>query len=223
MPDPAFVQAAFSSIAEKYVAANHLLSFGADMLWRARALQIVAEWAPRNLLDIATGTGDLALAVSRALPETEVTGTDFCKPMLDIAVRRGLSRVLEADALHLPLSDSSFDAVTVAFGLRNMADYKKALCEFRRILRPGGNLLVLDFSLPEGMILPLYRFYLHRLLPRIAGWITGDSGAYDYLGKSIEDFPRGKQFLHLAEESGYRAISYVPLSLGIASIYTAQA
>lgn len=223
MPDPAYVHAAFSSIAERYVTANHVLSLGTDVLWRERAVKIISEWKPRNMLDIATGTGDLALAVCRALPEVEVLGTDFCRPMLDVAVRRGLTRVLEADALHLPLPGASFDAATVAFGLRNMADYAAALREFHRILRPGGHLLVLDFSMPEGLLAPPYRLYLHHVLPRIAGWLTGNSGAYDYLGDSIEAFPRGEAFCKLLGTAGFRMATSLPLSGGIASIYTAEA
>ncbi len=222
MPDPAYVHAAFSSIAERYVTANHVLSMGTDIMWRARVVQMVAEWKPANLLDIATGTGDLALAIKRALPEIDVLGTDFCRPMLDVAVRRGLTRVLEADAMNLPLEDASFEAATVAFGLRNMADYGKALCEFRRVLKPGGHLLVLDFSMPENIFAAPYRLYLHHVLPRIAGWLTGNSGAYDYLGDSIEAFPRGDAFRRLMLSCGYRNPSALPLCMGIASIYTAE-
>lgn len=223
MPDPKYVHAAFSSIAAKYVTANHVLSLGADIAWRERAIKLIAEWAPRNLLDIATGTGDLALAVKKALPEVAVQGTDFCRPMLDIAIRRGLTDVFEADAMNLPLPDACFEAVTVAFGLRNMADYSKALCEFRRILKPGGHLLVLDFSMPEGLLAVPYRFYLHHILPRIAGVLTGNSGAYDYLGDSIEQFPRGEAFKDLLTQCGYTMPTALPLLCGIASIYTAEA
>lgn len=223
MPDPAYVHAAFSSIAERYVTANHILSMGTDVLWRQRVVQRVAEWKPHRLLDIATGTGDLALTISRALPEVEVLGTDFCRPMLDVAVRRGLTNVLEADALHLPLPDDSFDVATVAFGLRNMADYAAALREFRRVLRPGGHLLVLDFSMPEGILAAPYRLYLHRILPKIAGWVTGNSAAYDYLGESIEAFPRGAEFCRLMQTCGYTGATCLPLCMGIASIYTAEA
>ncbi len=224
MPDPAYVHAAFSSIAERYVTANHVLSMGTDVLWRQRALQMIAEWHPQNLLDIATGTGDLALTISRALPEIDVLGTDFCAPMLEVAKRRGLARVLEADAMHLPLADNSYDAATVAFGLRNMADYAAALSEFRRVLRPGGHLLVLDFSMPENPVLAApYRLYLHHVLPRIAGCITGNSGAYDYLGESIEAFPRGEKFLTLLRRCGYKAPTQLPLFCGVATIYTAEA
>ena len=222
MPDPAYVHAAFSSIAERYVTANHVLSMGTDILWRARVVQMVAEWKPGNLLDIATGTGDLALAIKRALPEVQVLGTDFCRPMLDVAVRRGLGEVLEADAMNLPLPDASYDAATVAFGLRNMADYEKALREWRRVLRPGGHLLVLDFSMPENILAGPYRLYLHHVLPRIAGWLTGNSGAYDYLGDSIEAFPRGAAFCELMQSAGFSSPRCLPLSMGIASIYTAE-
>ncbi len=223
MPDPAFVHAAFSSIAERYVTANHVLSMGTDVLWRQRALQLIAEWKPASLLDIATGTGDLALTIARALPEVEVLGTDFCAPMLEVARRRGLRHVLEADAMALPLPDASFDAATVAFGLRNMADYAAALREFRRVLRPGGHLLVLDFSMPDNPVLAgPYRLYLHHVLPRIAGLITGNSGAYDYLGESIEQFPRGEAFLQLLRDCGYQAPTQLPLFCGIATIYTAE-
>lgn len=225
MPDPAFVHAAFASIAGRYVTANHILSLGADIVWRQRVLKIIAEWRPRRLLDIATGTGDLALAIGKAFPDMDVWGTDFCRPMLDIAEKRGLKQVLEADAMHLPLPDASFDAATVSFGLRNMADYGAALREFRRILRPGGHLLVLDFSMPkeDDPLLPPYRLYLHCILPRIAGWVTGNAQAYRYLAESIEAFPRGAQFLRLLSESGYTAPTALPLMSGIATIYTAQA
>lgn len=222
MPDPAYVHAAFSSIAERYVTANHILSMGTDIMWRARVVQMVAEWKPANLLDIATGTGDLALAIKRSLPEVEVLATDFCRPMLDVAVRRGVTDVLEADAMNLPLENATFDAATVAFGLRNMADYEKALREFRRVLRPGGHLLVLDFSMPENILAAPYRLYLHHVLPHIAGWVTGNSGAYDYLGESIEAFPRGEAFCELLRRCGYANPFCHSLSMGIASIYTAE-
>ena len=222
MPDPAYVHAAFSAIAERYVTANHILSLGTDIMWRARVVQMVAEWKPASLLDIATGTGDLALDIKRALPEIDVLGTDFCRPMLDVAVRRGLSRVLEADAMNLPLDDASFEAATVAFGLRNMADYGKALREFRRVLKPGGHLLVLDFSMPENIFAAPYRLYLHHVLPRIAGLVTGNSDAYAYLGDSIEAFPRGEAFRQLMLACGFKNPTSLPLCMGIASIYTAE-
>lgn len=221
MQNPEFVHATFSAIASRYVTANHVLSMGIDIAWRQRVVQLVAEWHPARLLDIATGTGDLALALTRALPEIDILGTDFCQPMLDVAAARGLRNLLQADAMNLPLPDASFDAATVAFGLRNMADYAAAIREFRRILKPGGHLLILDFSLPEGILSTPYRYYLHHILPRIAGRITRRPDAYTYLGDSIEQFPRGKAMCRLIEANGFTETRAEQLSGGIAAIYTA--
>ncbi len=222
MPDPCYVHNAFSSIAPRYVAANHLLSLGADILWRARAVDIIAEWHPLNLLDVATGTGDLALHISRELPEVEVLGVDFCEPMLDVARRRGLRHLLCADAMRLPLPDNSFDALTTAFGLRNLPDYPAALREFHRVLRPGGHLLVLELSIPSDFAAVPYRFYLHRVLPLLAACITGERSAYSYLGDSIEHFPPTPTFLNLLSLSGFSCPTALPLLGGIATIYTAE-
>ena len=222
MPDPSYVHAAFSKIAAHYVAANHLLSLGADVLWRARAVQLLAEWQPRRVLDIATGTGDLALDILHALPGVEVLGTDFCEPMLEIARRRGLHNTLVADALHLPLADGEFDAATAAFGLRNMADYAAALREFHRILRPGGHLLVLELGIPDGVLAVPFRFYLHRVLPLIAARLTSAQETYSYLGRSMEAFPHGSAFLELLRSTGFAAPYAIPLHGGIARIYAAE-
>ncbi len=224
MRNPEFVKAAFSSIASRYVATNHVLSMGIDLLWRQRVVQLVSEWKPERLLDLATGTGDLALAILRAMPEIDLTGSDFCQPMLDIAAQRGLpvEKLLCADAMNLPFPDEGYDVVTVAFGLRNMADYPKALTEMRRQLKPGGHLLILDFSLPQNLLRAPYRFYLHHVLPRIAGVMTGHKEAYDYLGDSIEAFPYGRNMIALLKECGFNGITAEPLNGGIASIYTAE-
>lgn len=222
MPDPAYVHTAFSSIADKYVAANHVLSFGADIQWRARAVQLVAEWKPSRVLDIATGTGDMALDIMHALPGVEVLGTDFCEPMLDIARRRGLANCLQADAMNLPLADGLFDVATVAFGLRNMSDYGAALREFRRVLRPGGHLLVLELGIPTGIVAAPYRLYLHKILPLLATALSQPRETYAYLGRSIEAFPDRPAFLELLTRSGYVAPFAVPLFGGIASIYAAE-
>lgn len=222
MPDPSYVHAAFSKIAAHYVTANHLLSMGADVLWRARAVRLLAEWQPKRVLDIATGTGDLALDIMRALPGTEVLGTDFCEPMLEIARRRGLRDCLVADAMHLPLPADQFDAATAAFGLRNMADYAAALREFRRVLKPGGHLLVLELGIPGGIWAAPFRFYLHRVLPRLAACLTSAQETYAYLGRSMEAFPHGAAFLKLLRDTGYKAPFAVPLFGGIANIYSAE-
>src|SRR4051812_23429606 len=166
--EPAAVRAMFDRIARRYDLANHLLSGGIDFWWRHRAAEIVHRWQSRRVLDVATGSGDLALAIARRLPEAEITGTDFSGEMLAIAKRKGVPRTVAADALALPFPDTSFDAVTIAFGLRNMVDWTAALREMRRVLVPEGRVLVLDFSLPAGVLRPLYRFYLHHCLPRLA-------------------------------------------------------
>ena len=223
MADPNFVHDTFSAIATRYVVANHLLSLGADILWRARAVEIVADWSPAKLLDVATGSGDLALDIKRELPEIDVLGLDFCEPMLALARRRGLTNVLQADAMHMPLADASYDALTIAFGLRNLPVYAAALGEFRRVLRPGGRLLVLDFSLPDGMARVPYRVYLHHILPLLASLVTGKRSAYSYLGQSIELFPRGEAMLNLLRQAGFTCPTHLPLCGGIASIYTAGA
>jgi len=220
--DPARVRAMFERVARRYDLANHLLSGGLDFWWRQRASEIVREWSPRQVLDLATGSGDLALAIARKLPEAELTGADFCAEMLAVARRKGLTNTVVADALQLPFPAGSFDVVTVAFGLRNMADWSAALGEMRRVLRAGGHLLVLDFSLPKGFLRPLYRFYLHRFLPSIAGVVTGERDAYQYLGTSIEKFPSGNAMCDLLERSGLRTATAQPLSGGIVTIYCAR-
>jgi demethylmenaquinone methyltransferase/2-methoxy-6-polyprenyl-1,4-benzoquinol methylase len=174
------------------------------------------------VLDIATGTGDLALEIQDACPDAEVTGSDFCAEMLEHAKARGLAKTLVADALALPFESGSFDVVTVAFGLRNMASYENALKEMHRVLRPGGHLLVLDFSLPEGILRRPYRWYLHRILPKLAGWLTRQADAYEYLGGSIEEFPMGGEMASLIGGCGFSEAEARPLTFGVASLYTAR-
>ena len=217
--DPATVRAMFERVARRYDRANHLLSGGLDFWWRRRASEIVRQWQPRRVLDLATGSGDLALTIARKLPEAEITGADFSPGMLAVAREKGLTNTVVADALQLPFADASFDAVTVAFGLRNMADWGAALTEMARVLAPGGHLLVLDFSLPQGTLRPLYRTYLHHCLPWLAGLITGQKAAYDYLGDSIEKFPSGQQMCALMEANGFHDADAQPLSRGIVTIY----
>ena len=220
--EPTAVRAMFDRIAPRYDLANHLLSGGIDFWWRQRAVQIVEDWKPARVLDLATGSGDLALAIKRKLPEAEVIGADFSAEMLTLARKKGLTNTVIADALNLPLPNESLDCVTVAFGLRNMADWSAALREMARVLRADGHLLVLDFSIPAGPLKPLYRFYLHRCMPILAALITGQKNAYNYLGASIEHFPRGAGMISIIEANGFRAARAIPLTGGIATIYTAS-
>ena len=220
--DPEFVHRAFSSIAKRYVVTNHFLSLGIDVLWRRKVASLIARENPRLILDVATGSGDLAMVVQRSNPEAKVIATDFCAPMLEEARKRGLSDLLVADGLRLPFSDSSVDALTIGYGLRNMADWSGALSEFSRVLKPGGRLVVLDFSLPTFPLLRVpYRFYLHRILPRIAGWLTGNREAYAYLGDSIERFPSGNSMRDLIESNGFGKADWYPQMGGISSVYSA--
>ncbi|MEP6821282.1 MAG: ubiquinone/menaquinone biosynthesis methyltransferase [Chthoniobacterales bacterium] len=219
--DPGAVRAMFDGLARRYDLANHLLSGGIDFWWRRRAVDMVAGWHPRRVLDLATGTGDLALALARNLPDSEITGADFSPEMLALAARKGVSKTVVADALDLPFSDGVFDCVTVAFGLRNMADWGAALREMARVLDAGGHVLVLDFSIPIPALQPVYRFYLHRCLPTLAALVTGKKDAYDYLGASIEKFPSGVAMKKLIESNGFEAARAIPLTGGVATIYVA--
>ncbi|MFL6531651.1 MAG: bifunctional demethylmenaquinone methyltransferase/2-methoxy-6-polyprenyl-1,4-benzoquinol methylase UbiE [Chthoniobacterales bacterium] len=221
--DPEAVRSMFDRIASRYDLANHLLSGGVDFVWRWRAAELVRQWQPQSVLDLATGSGDLALAIARKLPNAEITGADFSEQMLAIARSKGVRQTVVADALQLPFADQSFDCVTVAFGLRNMADWGAALREMSRLLTPGGHVLVLDFSIPSGAMKPFYRFYLHGCLPVFAGIVTGQKDAYAYLGSSIEKFPSGDAMLQLINTSGFSAARAIPLTRGIATIYTATA
>jgi demethylmenaquinone methyltransferase / 2-methoxy-6-polyprenyl-1,4-benzoquinol methylase len=218
----AHVREMFGSIATRYDVANHVLSCGIDFYWRAHAAEIVRTWQPHTIADLATGTGDLALAVQRKLPCAELTGVDFLPEMLEIARRKGVRRVASADAMKLPFDDASFDCVTIGFGLRNMDSYPAALTEMWRVLNPKGHLLVLEFSLPANPIMrAVYRFYLHRCLPLLGSFLTQKKSAYDYLGDSIEEFPSGNAMCELMRRTGYIFPSFEPLTGGIVTIYTA--
>lgn len=219
MPDSVYVRDAFARIADRYVLTNHVLSCGADIWWRKVVTARIRKWKPRRLLDVASGTGDLALEIQDQCPDCEVIASDFCAEMLAHAASRGIAKTLVADALNLPFPDGSFNVVTVAFGLRNMADYPAALREMHRVLKPGGRLLILDFSLPGGILRAPYRFYLHHVLPRMAGWVTGQRDAYEYLGGSIEAFPSGKAMTTLMESCGFAETDATPLTFGVVSIY----
>ena len=212
----------FGSIASRYDLANHLLSCGIDFYWRKRAADIVAGWQPKKIVDLATGTGDLALALQQEMPDAEIVGVDFLPEMIELAKAKGVRRTVVADAMNLPFPDGSFDCVTVAFGLRNMEDYGGALREMSRILTANGHLLVLEFSLPTISVLRgVYRFYLHRCLPVFGSLLTGKKSAYDYLGDSIEEFPSGRTMLRLIEASGFENARAERLTGGIVTIHTA--
>jgi demethylmenaquinone methyltransferase/2-methoxy-6-polyprenyl-1,4-benzoquinol methylase len=213
----------FGSIAARYDLANHLLSCGIDFYWRRRAADVVASWQPKKIVDLATGTGDLALALQKKLPDAEIVGVDFLPEMLELAKRKGVRRTVVSDAMKLPFADASFDCATVAFGLRNMENWGAALREMSRVLNAHGHLLVLEFSLPTMSILrAIYRFYLHRCLPLLGSFLTRKKSAYDYLGDSVEEFPSGNAMSQLMAANGFTRARCEPLTGGIVTVYTAE-
>ncbi len=223
------VQNLFSSIATRYALVNHVLSFGMDFWWRWVVARQIERWQPRELLDIATGNGELAFAIAQRLPTVRISAIDFCAPMLAQASekqKKGKGKqitFLQADGLELPFKEHSFDVATISFGLRNMRSWEGGLHEMNRVLRPGGHLLILDFSIPTSPLLrPLYRFYLHFLLPYFAGLLTGEASAYHYMGGSIEAFPSGEKMCALLENCGFQDPQAQPLTAGIVTIYRAK-
>jgi len=223
----------FSRIAKRYDLANRLLSFGTDVYWRSSLVKTLRRATPDSVLDLATGSGDLAFAIARGLRNTpSVLGMDFCEPMLEEArskheeskdPRLARVRFEQGDGMALPLPDASFDAVTISFGLRNMADRSVCLSEMRRVLRPGGTLIVLEFSQPYRWFRPIYLFYLRHILPLIAGWVTGDRGAYEYLNKTIESFPGRRALEAECLAAGFSTVSSRPMTFGIVALHTAKA
>ncbi|MEM9080186.1 MAG: ubiquinone/menaquinone biosynthesis methyltransferase [Verrucomicrobiota bacterium] len=220
--DEGFVKEAFAKIADRYVMTNHVLSVGTDILWRKKVGRMVRDLGPKSILDVATGTGDLALELQRVCPDARLVATDFCPEMLAHAGERGVKETAVADALALPYGEGEFDLVSAAFGLRNMADWKAGLREMGRVAR-GGHVLVLDFSLPKGVLRRPYAFYLNRVLPKVAGVLTGEGQAYEYLAGTIEKFPCGEGMVGLFEECGLAEVRAIPLSGGIASVYLGRA
>lgn len=217
----------FAGIAGRYDLLNHLLSGNIDKRWR----RIVAEKLRPALgenaiaLDVACGTGDLALVIAEQCG-ARVVGVDFCRPMLEIAARKsaGQARIapfIEGDALKLPFADASFDAATIAFGLRNLSDVGAGLRELRRILKPGGRLVILEFSRP---IVPgfraLFQFYFSRVLPRIGGLVSGSRGAYEYLPDSVSKFPDQARLAAMMREAGFANVEYLNLTGGIAAMHS---
>ncbi len=219
------VRQMFGEIAPRYDLLNRLLSGGVDQRWRRLAVRLATEKAPRRILDVATGTGDVALLLKRARPEAEVVGGDFTPQMLELArakaERAGVDvRFVEADALALPFADASFDAITVAFGFRNFADYGRGLAEFQRVLAPGGRAVILEFPPPpKGFLGRAYRFYFWRLLPWIGGVISGKPEAYRYLPSSVERFPEPEQLAEMMRAAGFAEVRWRRLTGGIAAVH----
>lgn len=230
MPDPVAVNSMFARIARRYDVANRLLSGGADVWWRRRLVRAVKATTPSSVLDLATGSGDVAFALARQLADdTEIVGMDFCQPMLDEAELKksemgGFPNVTfqVGDGLALPVEDNTFAAVTISFGLRNMADRKLALQEMHRVLKPGGRLFVLEFSQPQRWFRPLYFFYLRHVLPRLAGMLTGERGAYEYLNDTIEQFPPKTELGRELECVGFTDLHIRSMTFGIVALHVGK-
>lgn len=220
------VEQMFDAIAPKYDLLNRVLSLGIDQQWRKAAVRLLQAERPRRILDVATGTADLALQAMTLGPE-RVIGVDIAEEMLAIGrekiARRGLTERItlqRGDAEHLPFDDDQFDAVLVAFGVRNFQDLDAGLREMARVLRPGGVLVVLEFSKPRAFpVKQAYGLYSRHILPRVGSAVSSDDGAYTYLPESVAAFPDGDDFLMRMRAAGYHDLLAKPLTFGIASLY----
>jgi demethylmenaquinone methyltransferase/2-methoxy-6-polyprenyl-1,4-benzoquinol methylase len=219
----------FGAIAGRYDLLNHLLSLNLDRGWRRRAVRELRLDRGARALDLCGGTGDLSVALAHAHPEAEIVCCDFSHPMLARASnkfrRRGLverCRIVAADGLRLPFADGTFDGITVGFGVRNLADPSAGFREMLRVLRPGGTLVILEFSQPTApWIAPIYRFYLQRVLPRLGDGVSGASGPYRYLATTIADFPEPAVLAGSIREAGFAAVGWATCTGGIVAIHTA--
>lgn len=218
----------FTAIAPRYDLLNHLLSANIDKLWwrrTARAFRPLLLRPGIQVLDLCCGTGDMALALRRQAAQAMITGADFSHRMLVLAAKKSSRddalRWIEADALRLPFSDGSFDLVTCAFGFRNLADYEAGLDEIRRVLRPGGECGILEFSQPPGWRGKVYQLYFKGVLPKIGNLISGTPGAYSYLPASVERFPQPLELLSQMQRAGFAQPSWTPYTWGIAGLYRA--
>lgn len=224
------IAAMFDRIAFRYDFLNRFLSGGIDIYWRRRAIRQLLDLHPRQILDVATGTADMAVMMTRRLQPEKVTGIDISTGMLDIG-RQKIARarlddrivLQEGDSENLGLPDNSFDAVTVAFGVRNFENLEKGLKEMLRVLRPGGRLVILEFSQPRIIgVRQLYNLYCNTIAPRVGKAVSHSGEAYQYLNDSIKAFPEGKNLVRILEKCGYANTRIKRLSLGICSIYTGE-
>jgi demethylmenaquinone methyltransferase/2-methoxy-6-polyprenyl-1,4-benzoquinol methylase len=219
----------FNNIAVRYDFLNHFLSFGIDRYWRRRAISMLESKKNALILDIATGTSDLAIEAVRLKP-AKIFGVDISSEMLDIGRKKiqkknlqDIIQLLEGDSEDLIFEDNKFDAVTVGFGVRNFQSLEEGLIEMRRVLKPGGIVVILEFSQPKNPLLnKLYNFYSSKITPGIGSVISKDGAAYSYLHESVKAFPHGIDFCNILVDCGYRNIHFTPLTFGIVTIYTAE-
>ena len=217
----------FDNISPKYDFLNHFLSLGIDIRWRKKGIKLLKEIQPKQILDIATGTGDFAIESLKLNPD-HVIGVDISEGMLNVGREKLKKRKLDdritltsGDSENLPFEDNKFDAIIVAFGVRNFENLEKGLSEMFRVLRPGGKVVVLEFSKPKSFpFKQLYNFYFKNILPTLGKTISKDNSAYTYLPESVKSFPDGKAFTSILDKLGFKQTVCKPLTLGISSIYT---
>lgn len=216
----------FDNISGNYDFLNHFLSLGIDILWRKKAINMLKALQPRQILDVATGTGDFAIE-ALALNPVKVIGVDISEGMLEVGRVKIKERKLDhrielcyGDSENLPFEENMFDAIIVAFGVRNFENLEKGLSEMLRVVRPGGKVVVLEFSKPRKFpFKQLYNFYFKYVLPKIGRWISRDSSAYTYLPESVQAFPDGEAFINMLNRLGYKKTTCKPLTFGISSLY----
>ena len=224
----------FDSIAPAYDFMNRMMTFGIDRLWRRKAVRMLASGPHADILDVATGTGDLALLLARSLRPATVTGIDLSEGMLEVARRKASADTgaaasgtkmtfLAADCLPLPMPDGTYDIVTAAYGVRNFEHLLRGYREMYRVLRPGGTLCVIELSTPTSpLVKPLYRFYTRHIIPLAGRIVSRDVRAYSYLPESIAAVPQGESMLALMREAGFSATEHHPLTFGVCTIYIAR-
>lgn len=218
----------FDSISERYDFLNHMLSMNIDKGWRKKVVKIATAEGPKQILDVATGTADLAIALTKAQPE-KITGIDISNGMLEVGRKKikekGLTEIItlqQADSENLPFEDNTFDIVSVAFGVRNFENLEKGMSEIRRVLKPGGKALVLEFSQPTGFpFKQVYKFYFKNILPTLGKAISKDASAYTYLPESVNAFPYGQKFVDVLQKVGFKQNKFQPVTFGVATIYEA--
>lgn len=228
-PKGAQVEEMFDNIAPAYDFMNRAMTLGIDRSWRRKVVKAATDTSPRSILDVATGTGDLAIQLARAAGSASVTGIDLSEGMLAVGRRKvaeaGLDRrvtLIQGDCLALPFPDGAFDTVTVAFGVRNFEHLDRGYAEMARVLRPGGKLIVLELSVPTSpLVRPFYRLYTKGIIPLLGRLVSSDSRAYTYLPESIAAMPQGEKMLSLMREARLSSPSLRRLTLGVATIYTA--
>jgi demethylmenaquinone methyltransferase / 2-methoxy-6-polyprenyl-1,4-benzoquinol methylase len=219
----AWVRGMFDRIAPRYDLLNHLLSMNIDRYWRSRTVARVAKILGQpgaRVVDVCCGTGDLTVALQSRGPSAKVFGSDFSHRMLTAAQRKCQSALLEADALQLPIADASLDLVTIAFGFRNLANYRAGLAELKRILKPSGTLAILEFSTPPNAALAgMYQFYSRAILPKIGGMISGSQDAYTYLPESVRNFPDAEGLANQMRDAGFAKVRFERMTAGIVALH----